>query len=139
MATLVYTDAKLLVNTVNLSAWCRSLTLNYEAEMLDDTAMGTSGTRSNRPGLKNWSFEAEFLQDFAAGAVDATLFTLVGANPFPVEAQPTSAAASATNPRYTGNAVLETYPPLSGEVGALGTVAATMRSGGGSPLVRNIT
>lgn len=136
MATLVYTDATIIVNSVNLSQWCRSLTINYEAEMLDDTTMGTSGTRSNRPGLKNWSMDTEFLQDFAAGAVDATLFPLIGAVPFPIEARPTSAAASATNPKYTGNAVLETYPPVAGEVGALGTVAATFRSGGGSPLAR---
>lgn len=136
MATLIYTDAYLLINSVNLSGWTRSVTLNYEAEMLDDTVMGTSGTRSNRAGLKNWSIEAEFLQDFAAGAVDATLFPLLGAVPFPVEMRPTSAAASATNPKYTGNAVLETYPPLSGEVGALGTVSASFRSGGGSVLTR---
>ena len=137
MATIVMTDAYLLVNAVNLSAWCRSLTINYEAEMLDDTAFGTTGTRSNRPGLKNWSMDAEFLQDFAAGAVDATLFPLVGAAPFPIEARPTSAAVGVTNPSYTGNAVLETYPPLSGEVGALSTVSASFRSGGGSALVRN--
>lgn len=138
MATLIYTDAYLMVNSVVLSGWLRSLTINYEAEMLDDTVMGTSGTRSNRPGLKNWSMDAEFLQDFAAGAVDATLFSLVGAAPFPIEARPTSAAVSATNPKYTGNAVLETYPPLSGEVGVLGSVSASFRSGGGSALVRAI-
>lgn len=136
MATLVYTDAELIVNSVDLSAWCKSLTINYEAEMLDDTVMGTSGTRSNRPGLKNWSMDVEFLQDFAAGAVDATLFPLVGAVPFPIEARPTSAAVGATNPKYTGNAVLESYPPIAGEVGTLGTVSATFRSGGGSALTR---
>lgn len=136
MATLVYTDAYLVVNAVNLSTWCRSLTITYEAEMLDDTAFGTTGTRSNRPGLKNWSMEAEFLQDFAAGAVDATLFGLVGAVAFPIEARPTSAAVSATNPKYTGNAVLESYPPITGEVGAMGTAAASFRSGAGSALVR---
>lgn len=136
MATLVMTDAYFLVNAVNLSGWCRSLTLNYEAEMLDDTTFGTTGTRSNRPGLKNWSIDAEFLQDYAAGAVDATLFSLVGAAAFAIEVRPTSAAVGATNPKYTGNAVLESYPPLSGEVGALSSVSATFRSGGGSVLTR---
>lgn len=139
MATLVYTDAVIVVNSVNLSSWCRSLTINYEAEMLDDTTMGTSGTRSNRPGLKNWSVDASFLQDFAAGSVDATLFPLIGAVPFPITMKPTSGAVSATNPEYQGNAVLESYPPIAGEVGALGTVDAAFRSGGGSPLVRDVT
>ncbi len=136
MATLIWTDAYFSVNSVVLSSFTRSLTVNYEAEMLDDTVMGTSGTRSNRPGLKNWSIEAEFLQDYASGAVDATLFPLIGAAAFPIEVRPTSAVVGVTNPKYTGNAVLETYPPLSGEVGTLGTVSASFRSGGGSPLVR---
>lgn len=136
MATLIWTDAYFNVNSVVMSSFVRSLTVNYEAEMLDDTVMGTSGTRSNRPGLKNWSIDAEFLQDYAAGAVDATLFPLVGAAAFAIEVRPTSAAVSVTNPKYTGNAVLETYPPLTGEVGVLGTVSASFRSGGGSPLTR---
>lgn len=136
MATLVWTDAYLVVNSVNLSNHLRSLSLTYEAEMLDDTVMGTNGTRSNKPGLKNWQFDAEFLQDYAAGSVDATLFPLVGADPFAVEIRPTSAAVSATNPKYTGNAVLETYPPITGEVGTLAIVSATFRSGGGSALTR---
>lgn len=136
MATLVYTDASITINSVDLSAFCRSLTINYEAEMLDDTAMGTSGTRSNKPGLKNWSMDVDFLQDFAAGAVDATLFALVGADPFPMIARPKSAAVGVNNPQYTGNAVLETYPPITGEVGALAMATASFKSGGGSPLAR---
>jgi hypothetical protein len=138
MATLMYSDATLIVNSVDLSNHVRSLNITYEAEMLDDTVMGTSGTRSNFPGLKNWTMEANFLQDFDAGSIDATLFPLVGATPFPIEAKPTSAAVSATNPKYSGNAVLETYPPITGEVGTLAMVTANFRSGGGSPLARTI-
>jgi hypothetical protein len=138
MATLVYTDAFLSVNSVDLSDHVRSLTINYEAEMLDDTVMGTSGTRSNFPGLLNWSMEVNFLQDFAASEVDATLFPLVGAVPFPIIARPTSAAVGASNPQYSGNAVLATYPPITGEVGTLAMVTASFKSGGGSPLARAI-
>jgi hypothetical protein len=104
--------------------------------MLDDTTMGTSGTRSARPGLKNWNIEATFLQDFAAGSVDATLFPLIGANPFPISLKHSSAATSATNPLYSGNAVLESYPPISGEVGAMAEATANFRAGGGSTLTR---
>ena len=71
MPTLIYTDALVTINAIDLSDHCRSVQLNYEAEILDDTAMGTSGTRSNRPGLKNWTLTVEFYQDFAAASVDA--------------------------------------------------------------------
>ncbi|TXH10898.1 MAG: radical SAM protein [Hyphomicrobiaceae bacterium] len=133
MATLVYTDALLTVNSVDLSDHVKSLELNYEAEMLDDTVMGTSGTRSSKAGLKNWSVDVEFLQDFAAGSVDATLFPLVGAASFPLLMRPVKATAvGATNPNYSGNAVLENYTPISGEVGTLGSTNSSFRAGGGA-------
>ena len=140
MATLIYTDALVDINAIDLSDHVRSVQLNYEAEILDDTAMGTSGTRSAKPGLKNWTLNVEFYQDFAAGSVDATLFPLIGAAAFPIRVRPVkSSAISATNPEYQGNAVLESYPPITGEVGTLGMASASFRAGGGSPLVRDVT
>jgi len=140
MATLVYTNAYVLINAVNLSDHTKSITLNYEAELLDDTVMGTAGTRSNKPGLKNWSLEVEFLQDYAAANVDATLFALVGAAAFAIAVRPVNAAIAVDNPEYQGNAVLESYPPLVGEVGALGTASAMFKpSGVNCNLVRDVT
>jgi hypothetical protein len=129
MATFVYTDASVVVNSVDLSDHVKSCTLNYEAEMLDDTVMGDT-TRSNMAGLLNWSIDVDFLQDFASAKVDATLFTLVGAAAFTVVLKPTSGSVSATNPSFTGSAVLESYPPMTGGVGDLETVSVTFRSAG---------
>jgi hypothetical protein len=129
MATFVYTDASVVVNSVDLSDHVKSCTLNYEAEMLDDTVMGDT-TRSNIAGLLNWSIDVEFLQDFAAAKVDATLFSLIGAAAFTVTVKPTSGSVSATNPSFSGSAVLESYPPMSGSVGDLETASATFRSAG---------
>lgn len=137
MATLIYTDALVSINGVDLSDHVRSVQLQYEAEMLDDTAMGTSGTRSTKPGLKNWSFTVDFYQDYAAGSVDATLFPLIGAVAFAIMLRPVkTTVVGPTNPNFTGNAVLESYPPLTGEVGALGMASASFRAGGGSALTR---
>lgn len=139
MPKLVYTDALVTINSVDLSDHVRTVTLTYEAEMLDDTAMGTSGTRSMIPGLKNWTLAVEFYQDFAASSVDATLFPLIGAAAFPILLRPVKATAvGAGNPNYSGNAVLESYPPLAGEVGALAMASAQFRAGGGSALARAI-
>ena len=129
MATFVYTDASVVVNSVDLSDHVISCSLNYEAEMLDDTVMGDT-TRSNIAGLLNWSIDVEFLQDFASAKVDATLFSLVGAAAFTVTVKPTSGSVSATNPSFSGSVVLESYPPMSGSVGDLETASATFRSAG---------
>jgi len=129
MATFVYTDASVVVNTVDLSDHVKSCALNYEAEMLDDTVMGDT-TRSNIAGLLNWSIDVEFLQDFAAAKVDATLFALVGSASFTVTVKPTSGSVSSTNPSFSGSMVLESYPPMTGSVGDLETASATFRSAG---------
>lgn len=129
MANMVLYNAYLSVNSVDLSDHTHSLTLNYEAEMLDETMMGDL-TRSNKPGLKNWSADAEFESDFAVGEVDATLFPLIGAAAFPIEIRPDAGAVAVTNPKFTGNAVLENYQPLGGTVGELSMTSCTFRSAG---------
>ena len=110
MATFVYTDASVVVNSVDLSDHVKSCSLNYEAEMLDDTVMGDT-TRSNMAGLLNWSIDVDFLQDFASAKVDATLFTLVGAAAFTVVLKPTSGSVSSTNPSFIP-VTLASQPPL---------------------------
>ena len=140
MATLVLTDASVVVNSVDLSDHVKSVTLNYEAEQQDDTVMG-EGTRSNKPGLKNWSVDVEFVQDYAANEVDATLFSLVGAD-FPLVIKPTSAAVSSTNPSYSANATLSSYQPVGGGVGDLEMAPCTFlpcKGASGSPILVRAT
>lgn len=137
MAAFVFKDAVLVVNTVDLTAFSTSITLNYSAELQDASVFGVD-TRINLAGLKDWSIDVTFAQDFAAAAVDATLFDLVGAAPFPITLKPTSGAISATNPEYQGTAVLGTYNPFGGTVGDLAAATVTFNPGGGN-LVRDTT
>jgi hypothetical protein len=115
MANLVLTNAYVSINSVNLSSYVKSVTLSYKSEMQDDTAMGDTA-RSRIGSLKDWSLSVEFFQDYAGGAVDATLFSIVG-SVVPVEIRGVNTTVSATNPKYTGNAILETYQPVGGSVG----------------------
>jgi hypothetical protein len=115
MANLVLTNAHVSINSVNLSAFVKSVTLSYKSEMQDDTAMGDAA-RSRIGSLKDWSLSVEFFQDYAASAVDATLFSIVG-SVVPIEIRGVNTSVSATNPKYTGNAILETYQPVGGSVG----------------------
>jgi hypothetical protein len=137
MATLVFTDAYVYINSVDLSDHVKQVALTYEAEILDSTVMGTDGTRANIPGLKNWSLEVTFLQDYGAGTVDVTLFALVGAPAFPICIRPVkSSLVGTTNPDFEGSAVLASYPPITGNVGALGECAASFKCA--SALARNV-
>lgn len=136
MATLVWTNGYLLVNSVNMSNHCRGITINYASEMIEDTVFGASA-RTKKPGYKNWSITAQLEQDFGANSIDATLFPLVGANAFAIEVRPDAGNQSATNPTFSGNVVLESYQPLAGGVGELLQTAVTFQSAGA--LSRNAT
>ena len=116
MAEFVFKNAHLTVNSVPLSDHVRQITLTHGADLPERTAMGDD-SRRRLPGLKDWSFSVEFNADFDAAKVDATLGVLVGAASFAVIIRPDAAAKSATNPEYTGSALVESYPPLGGSVG----------------------
>jgi len=140
MAEQCFKDAYFAIGTsaapTNLTDHVRSVTINYAAEMLDKTAM-QNDSRSRLAGLKDWSVNVEFNQDYAAGEVDATLFPLIGSTHKYIEIKPTTAVGSATNPRFHGKCLLESYPPISGTVGDLATVAVVFQGDG--DLIRAVT
>lgn len=128
MPSFSFTDAKVTVNGVDLSTYVRQATINVSAAELEDTAMGDT-FRSRVGGLKDWSVNLEFNQDFAAGAVDATLWPLLGTTTV-VTVKATSAANSATNPQYSGSVLVSQYNPLTNGVGDLATTSVTWQGAG---------
>lgn len=117
MASFAFTDGYLVVNSVNLSSWITSMTFNVEIEELEDTAMGDLW-RNRLGGLKDYSLDVEFNSDFAAAAVDATLWPIFGTVvDFDIKA--TSLTTSATNPMYSGGLLISQHNPFGGTVGDL--------------------
>lgn len=129
MPTYSATDVSVVFNSVDLSDHVKKVTVDYAADGLDDTTMGTSGTRSQRGGLKNWSVDVEFLQDHTGSSVDATLFPLVGSTAT-LTIKPTSSAVSSTNPRFFGTALLLGYKVFDVEVGDLSKTVAHFENAG---------
>ncbi len=127
MAIFVLKNAHVMINSEDLSDHVRQLGFPYEAEEVDSTVMGPDGAREFLAGLTSGTLNVEFAQDFAAGEVDATMFPLVGAAPFPVVIRPDAGAVGAANPEFTYNAILTSYPILDGNVGDLATSNVTIR------------
>ena len=121
IAVYSFVDGKFTVNAVNLSAFTRKATLSFEADELESTAMGNTW-RTRIGGLKDGSVEFEMNQDFAASAVDVTLFALLG-TVVAFTGKVTTAATSSTNPEYQGSVLISKYSPLDGSVGDLGTTS----------------
>ena len=134
MAVLVLTDADITVNGVVLSDKANSVTLNYEIDSVEVTAFGSVGHKFTG-GLQNNSCDIEFMQDFAAAEVEATIFPLVGTTTI-VTVRGSSAATSATNPLYTlSGTFLAAHTPVAAAVGEL---AMTSLSFTGGTLVKTV-
>jgi hypothetical protein len=128
MASFAFTDARVEINSVVLSSYVKSVTLNVSADELDDTAMGDT-YRSRLGGLKDWSVTIEFNNDFAASAVDVTLWSLLGTTTT-VKVRPTSSAISATNPEYSGSVLVSQLAPAGNTVGDLASTSVTWNGAG---------
>lgn len=139
MATFVLENAHLTLNAVDLSDHVRSLTLNAEVEAQDDTVMSDL-TRVNLAGLKNWSFEVEFAQDFAAAEVDATVWAAYDAKTaFTWVIRADAGVISATNPSYSATGFITSYAPIGGGVGDVAVAPISVVPAGASPtLVRAV-
>ena len=135
MPTLHYRNALVGVNGTDISSHFASVGVNFSSEMLDETAMGDS-TRIRKGGLKDWSFDLTAHQDFASGAIDALLFDLVGTTAC-WEIRPQNICSTTVNPVFSGIGVIESYSPLSGDVGSLLDASITVQSAG--DLARNTT
>lgn len=128
MATFVFMDGRVEINSVNLSTLVRKITLSPSADAQESTAMGNT-YRTRLGGLKDWSAEVEFNQDFALSMVDATLFPLLGST-FSVKIRPTTAVVGPTNPEYQGTGLLTEYVPMDGAVGDLAVSTVSIEGAG---------
>ena len=115
MAKFAATDFSVTVAGTDLSSSLTSVELNLEADDKDTTTFG-SGFRTRVGGLKQGSVRLNFLQDFAAGSVEATLYPLLGTIAT-VVIKPTSGTVSATNPTYTVPVLCTQVAPISASVG----------------------
>ena len=129
MATFLSNDAYVSIGGVDLSDHCLQAGCTYDAEALDDSVMGDS-TRSNKGGLKNWSMNAEFFQDYATGSVDLTLQPIVGSTTTCTIRAVSTGGVSATSPNYTGLGLIQSYNPIAGNVGDMAKCSVSIVAAG---------
>ena len=126
-----FTDAEITVNSVDLSSFARSVTINSTNEQLDATTFGNT-SKVTVAGQNEWTVTVEFFQSYYTAEVDATLWpihsngTTVALTVMP----DLTAGVSTVNPKYTGNVTLNEYSPIDGEHGAVLATSVTFNSAG---------
>lgn len=128
MAKFAATDYSVTVAGQNLSTSLNSVELSLEADDLETTAFG-GDWRTKVAGLKSGSVTLNFMQDFGASSVDATLYPLFGTQAT-VVIKPTSGSVSSTNPSYTFLANVVAYSPFASSVGDIATLSVSWPTAG---------
>jgi len=128
VAKFAATDFTVTVNGTALSTSLSTVDLTINADDKDVSTFGV-GWRTHVAGLKQGSLKLNFLQDFAASSVEATLYPLLGTIAT-VVITPTSGTVSATNPTYTVPCLVTQIQPLSATVGDVPTQQVTWPTSG---------
>lgn len=117
MAKLVLTDVNVSIGGTDYSANINQVEISVSADEVETTAFG-SDWRTSTTGLKSGSFTVAFHQDYAASAIDGSLWGLFGSQAT-VVVLPAGTAVGASNPSYTFVVNVNNLTPVSGSVGDL--------------------
>jgi len=123
MAKLVLTNPTITIASTDLSSYITSVTLDTKYDIVETTAFGSTA-KTRVAGLADNSITLDFQQDFAAGAVETTIYPLLGTTAT-VVIKPVAGTTTTTNPQYTVSAVVSEWTPLKGGVGQLSTATVT--------------
>ena len=129
MARLVLTDAYVLYASNDISQYVTSVSLSTSVDVIETTGLGNTA-RTRVGGLFDNSITIEFNQDFADNALEelingTSLGTTTVGTTVAMQIKPVNTTTSASNPKYTFNALIAEWQPLSGSVGELATVSVT--------------
>jgi hypothetical protein len=129
MAVFLNNKVGLKINSVDLSAYVTSVTLNRSFDELEVTAMGDGGHKFVK-GLEAASITIDLLNDTAATTVLPTLQAAWGTNVTVVLVQDKVGAVGATNPLYTMTCLINNTTDINGAVGDIGMQSLTFNVSG---------
>jgi hypothetical protein len=129
MARLVLTNAYVLYASNDISQYVSSISLSSSVDVIETTGLGNVA-RTRVGGLFDNQLTVEFNQDFADNALEelingTSLATSTVGTAVAMEIRPVNTTVSASNPKYTFNALIAEWQPLSGAVGELVTASVT--------------
>ena len=113
MAIYLDNNVGLKIATVDLSEYITSITLTQTFDEVETTVMGATAHQFSK-GLESSTLAVDFLNDWAAAKVGATLQAAYGTSVtaliVPVKGSPT--VISATNPLYTVSILINNLTPV---------------------------
>lgn len=122
MAIYLNNNVGVKLATIDVSSYITGVTLNQTFDELEVTAMGDTAHKFVK-GLESATFTIDFLNDWAAGQVLATLRTGYGTTIAVSMITVKGTAVSATNPSYQFSILVNNLTPVGS--GGVGDVASS--------------
>ena len=123
MAIYLSNGVVVTLNSVDLSDHVTAVTINRSFDELEITSMGDSSHRFAK-GLEASTVTIDFLNDTAAGEVNATLQAAWGTT-VPLTIKQTSAIVSASNPEFQTTILVNNTQDVNGAVGDISSQSIT--------------
>jgi hypothetical protein len=130
VASFVLINSSVSVDGEDLSSVCESLEINDEVEEVDFTSFGSGGHREFKGGLKSGTMTLTLHQNYAADLTNDVLSANYGEVVEVVVVPDGTESVSTTNPSYTADYLITSYPFLSGSVGDKSSVQVSLRRSG---------
>lgn len=121
MAKQVLLAAYVALGGTDYSDHVSKAELAIEVDTKESTTFGSSGWEENLGGIKSAELSLTFKQDVAASNVDSVFFALLGSTTT-FEVRLSNSAVGASNPKYTGSVLVNSWTPIGGSVGDLAEV-----------------
>ena len=123
MAKIVLTNPSITIGGIDLSDHINNITLETKYDIIETTTFGSTA-KTRVAGLADNQVTLDFMQDFAASSVEATIYPLLGTTTS-IVIKPVAGTTTTTNPQYTVSALVADWTPLKGGVGQLATASVT--------------
>lgn len=120
MAKFVVQNPVIVLNGGTVSTSAASATISFEADDVETTNFGSNGWRERIGGLKGGSFDVEWHNDLAAGAIDSVIWDLFGGTAAVVVRPGGTATIGSSNPEYRFSTLVNAWS-FEGAVGDLAT------------------
>ena len=111
MAIYLDNNVGLKIATVDLSSYVTSITLTQTFDEVETTSMG-AGAHTFAKGLESSTLTVDFLNDWDAAKVQATLQAAYGTSVTAVIIPVKGTAVGATNPLYTVSILVNNLTPV---------------------------
>ena len=130
MARQASIEAVVYISGNDVSDWVTKIEDDEMYAEVETTTYGDGGAKTVVGGLFEGTIALDFKNDYAGGAIDSIMRSLISRTPVSMSYKPFNATVSSANLLHSGSILLNSWQPISGNVGEVPTVSKSYSKSG---------